>query len=50
MTVLQAVLLCFLLAALIRAPAESGPYPYRWVGYLIVIIVLTYLLVAGVVR
>lgn len=45
-TIVQAVLMCFLVAALVRAPAERTG-PYTALGYLIVIAVLTYVLVTG---
>lgn len=51
MTIVQAVLLCFLLAALIRAPEEtSAPRGARAAMYLLLVAVLVYLLVSGAVR
>lgn len=48
-TLVQAVLMCFLIAALIRAPAEQQG-PYRVIGYLAVIAILTYVLLTGAIR
>ena len=47
-TIHQAVLLCFLLAALIRFPPETGPAPWRAATYFVVVIALVYLLLRGV--
>ena len=48
-TVIQAVLLCVLVAALIRAPAERQG-AYTALGYLVVIVILVYVLVTGALR
>lgn len=49
MTILQAVLMCFLLAALMRAPAERQG-PYTALAYLVLIVVLCYVLLTGALR
>jgi hypothetical protein len=49
-TVRQAIVLCFLLAALIRIPGEPGPRGAVTAMYLLIVAVLVYLLWSGVVR
>lgn len=49
--IVEAVLLCFLVAALIRMPAETAaPQGARAAMYLLVVTVLVYVLVTGLVH